>query len=76
MREHQIPVVFSSEPHNLSVQFTLRPTSAVGVLSALVHQDRVPLSIALADYHPGTDEWGDVSSFTSHLRVRTRLLLS
>uniref|UniRef100_A0A3B5KJS5 Growth arrest-specific 6 n=1 Tax=Takifugu rubripes TaxID=31033 RepID=A0A3B5KJS5_TAKRU len=41
------------------VQLTLRPTSAIGVLFALVHQDRVPLSVALADYHPGTDEWRD-----------------
>lgn len=51
----------STEPQNLSVQLSLRPTSAIGVLFVLVHQDRVPLSIALADYHPGTDEWRDVS---------------
>lgn len=62
---HKVAVVVSSESQNLSVQLTLRPTSAVGVLLALVHQDRVPLSIALADYHPGTDEWRDVSSFIS-----------
>lgn len=37
----------------------------MGVLFALVHQDRVPLSIALADYHPGTDEWRDVSALIS-----------
>uniref|UniRef100_A0A8C9YKR1 Growth arrest-specific 6 n=1 Tax=Sander lucioperca TaxID=283035 RepID=A0A8C9YKR1_SANLU len=49
----------SYESQNLSVQLTLRPTSAMGVLFALVHQDRVPLSITLADYHPGTDEWRD-----------------
>ncbi|KAF3832781.1 hypothetical protein F7725_026446 [Dissostichus mawsoni] len=49
----------SYESQNLSVQLTLRPTSAIGVLFALVHQDRVPLSIVLADYHPGTDEWRD-----------------
>lgn len=61
---HKIPVV-SSESQNLSVQLTLRPTSVMGVLFALVHQDRVLLSIALADYHPGTDEWRDVSSFIS-----------
>uniref|UniRef100_A0A8P4KFM7 Growth arrest-specific protein 6 n=1 Tax=Dicentrarchus labrax TaxID=13489 RepID=A0A8P4KFM7_DICLA len=47
---------------NLSVRLTLRPTSAIGVLFALVHQDRVPLAIALADYHPDTDEWRDVST--------------
>uniref|UniRef100_A0AAQ5ZQ50 Growth arrest-specific 6 n=1 Tax=Amphiprion ocellaris TaxID=80972 RepID=A0AAQ5ZQ50_AMPOC len=51
----------SYETQNLSIQLTLRPTSAIGVLFALVHQDRVPLSIALADYHPTTDEWRDVS---------------
>lgn len=61
---HKIPVI-SSESQNLSVELTLRPTSAVGVLLALVHQDRVPLSIALADYHPGNDEWRDVSAFIS-----------
>uniref|UniRef100_A0A8D3DXJ3 Protein S n=1 Tax=Scophthalmus maximus TaxID=52904 RepID=A0A8D3DXJ3_SCOMX len=49
----------SCESQNLSVQLNLRPTSAIGVLFALVYQDRVPLSIALADYHPGTDEWRD-----------------
>uniref|UniRef100_A0A8C5N4Q9 Growth arrest-specific protein 6 n=1 Tax=Gouania willdenowi TaxID=441366 RepID=A0A8C5N4Q9_GOUWI len=43
----------------LIVHLTLRPTSAIGVLFALVHQDRVPLSITLADYHPVTDEWRD-----------------
>uniref|UniRef100_A0A7N6BE54 Growth arrest-specific 6 n=1 Tax=Anabas testudineus TaxID=64144 RepID=A0A7N6BE54_ANATE len=42
----------SYESQNLSVRFSLRPTSGIGVLLALVHQDRVPLSIALADYHP------------------------
>lgn len=47
------------ESQNLSVVLTLRPTSAIGVLFALIHQDSVPLSIALADYHPGTDEWRD-----------------
>ncbi|XP_076012399.1 growth arrest-specific protein 6-like isoform X1 [Genypterus blacodes] len=49
----------SYEPQNLSVHLTLRPTSAIGVLFALVHQDSVPLSIVLADYHPGTKEWRD-----------------
>ncbi|XP_029936929.1 growth arrest-specific protein 6 isoform X2 [Myripristis murdjan] len=49
----------SYDSQNLSVQLTLRPTSAIGVLFALVYQDSVPLSIALADYHPGTDEWRD-----------------
>lgn len=63
---HKIPVVFTSESQNLSVQLTLRPTSAIGVLFALVHQDTVPLSIALADYHPGTDEWRDVSSLIAN----------
>uniref|UniRef100_A0A8C4E958 Growth arrest-specific protein 6 n=1 Tax=Dicentrarchus labrax TaxID=13489 RepID=A0A8C4E958_DICLA len=52
----------SYESQNLSVRLTLRPTSAIGVLFALVHQDRVPLAIALADYHPDTDEWRDVST--------------
>lgn len=55
-------VLFPSESQNLSVHLTLRPMSAIGVLFALVYQDRVPLSIALADYHPGTDEWRDVST--------------
>uniref|UniRef100_A0AAX7TVY4 Growth arrest-specific 6 n=1 Tax=Astatotilapia calliptera TaxID=8154 RepID=A0AAX7TVY4_ASTCA len=41
------------------VRLTLNPTTAIGVLFALVHQDRVPLSIALADYNPVTDEWRD-----------------
>lgn len=66
---HKIPVVVTSESQNLSVQLTLRPTSAIGVLFALVHQDRVPLSIALADYHPGTDEWRDVSSYSPSVHV-------
>ncbi|XP_037546001.1 growth arrest-specific protein 6 [Nematolebias whitei] len=47
------------EPKNLSVQVTLRPVSAIGVLFALVYQDGVPLSIALSDYNPSTDEWRD-----------------
>uniref|UniRef100_A0A673ALI5 Growth arrest-specific 6 n=1 Tax=Sphaeramia orbicularis TaxID=375764 RepID=A0A673ALI5_9TELE len=51
----------SYDSQNLSVQLTLRPTSGIGVMFALVYQDRVPLSISLADYHPGTDEWRDVS---------------
>ncbi|CAF99750.1 unnamed protein product, partial [Tetraodon nigroviridis] len=55
----EIPVSLPSESQNLSVRLSLRPTSAVGVLLALVHQDRVPLSIALVDYHPGTQEWRD-----------------
>lgn len=60
-----LPFAFRSPPtadcQNLSVRLKLRPTSAVGVLFALVHQDRVPFSIALADYNPDTDEWRDVS---------------
>uniref|UniRef100_A0A667ZDP2 Growth arrest-specific 6 n=1 Tax=Myripristis murdjan TaxID=586833 RepID=A0A667ZDP2_9TELE len=44
--------LFNINSQNLSVQLTLRPTSAIGVLFALVYQDSVPLSIALADYHP------------------------
>lgn len=39
------------------------------MLFALIHQDRVPLSIALADYHPGTDEWRDVSAVKLHLNM-------
>ncbi|XP_017260679.1 growth arrest-specific protein 6 [Kryptolebias marmoratus] len=50
----------SYEPKNLSIQVTLRPISAVGVLFALVYQDTVPLSVALSDYNPATDEWRDV----------------
>ncbi len=57
-----LPVLILSESQNLSVKLNLRLTSAIGVLFALVHQDTVPLSIALADYHPGTDEWRDVST--------------
>uniref|UniRef100_A0A3Q2P8N8 Growth arrest specific 6 n=1 Tax=Fundulus heteroclitus TaxID=8078 RepID=A0A3Q2P8N8_FUNHE len=49
----------SYESKNLSIQMTLRPLSGVGVLFALVHQDKVPLSIALSDYNPATDEWRD-----------------
>ncbi|XP_016422177.1 growth arrest-specific protein 6-like [Sinocyclocheilus rhinocerous] len=41
----------------LSVHVTLRPASSVGVLFALVHQDRVPFSVSLSDYHPGTLDW-------------------
>ncbi|XP_059408284.1 growth arrest-specific protein 6 [Carassius carassius] len=41
----------------LSVHVTLRPASSVGVLFALVRQDRVPFSISLSDYHPRTLEW-------------------
>lgn len=48
------------------MRLKLRPTSAVGVLFALVHEDRVPLSIALADYNPDTDEWRDVSEDHTH----------
>uniref|UniRef100_A0A7N8Y9V0 Growth arrest-specific 6 n=1 Tax=Mastacembelus armatus TaxID=205130 RepID=A0A7N8Y9V0_9TELE len=51
----------SYESQNLSIKLILRPTSGIGVLFALIHQDRVPLSIALADYHPITDEWRDVN---------------
>uniref|UniRef100_A0A671TH19 Growth arrest-specific 6 n=1 Tax=Sparus aurata TaxID=8175 RepID=A0A671TH19_SPAAU len=39
----------SYESQNLSVQLNLRPTSAIGVLFALVHQDRVPLSIVTVE---------------------------
>lgn len=56
---------FSSESQNLSVHLSLRSTSGMGVLFALVYQDRVPLSISLADYHPGTEEWRDVSALKS-----------
>ncbi|XP_077568621.1 growth arrest-specific protein 6 [Stigmatopora nigra] len=49
----------TNESQNLSIHLTLYPTTAIGVLFALVHEDTVPLSIALADYHPGTDEWQD-----------------
>lgn len=52
---------FSPESKNLSIQMTLRPLSGIGVLFALVHQDKVPLSIALSDYNPTTEEWRDVS---------------
>ncbi|KTF89192.1 hypothetical protein cypCar_00036459, partial [Cyprinus carpio] len=41
----------------LRVHVTLRPASSVGVLFALVHQDRVPFSVSLSDYHPGTLDW-------------------
>uniref|UniRef100_A0A7N8XTK6 Growth arrest-specific 6 n=1 Tax=Mastacembelus armatus TaxID=205130 RepID=A0A7N8XTK6_9TELE len=51
----------------LCVCLILRPTSGIGVLFALIHQDRVPLSIALADYHPITDEWRDVSMLKLYL---------
>lgn len=57
-----LPVLLTSESQNLSVDLTLRPTSAIGVLFALVHQDTVPFSIALTDYHPGLDDWQDVST--------------
>ncbi|XP_073697614.1 growth arrest-specific protein 6-like [Garra rufa] len=43
----------------LSVHVTLRPASSVGVLFALVRQDRVPFSVSLSDYHPGTLEWSE-----------------
>lgn len=55
----------SHDSQNLSVRLKLRPTSAVGVLFALVHQDSVPFSIALADYNPDTDEWRDLILVTS-----------
>lgn len=41
----------------LSVHVTLRAASSMGVLFALVRQDRVPFSISLSDYHPGTLQW-------------------
>uniref|UniRef100_A0A1A8M180 Growth arrest-specific 6 n=1 Tax=Nothobranchius pienaari TaxID=704102 RepID=A0A1A8M180_9TELE len=50
----------SYESKNLSIQMSLRPVSATGVLFALVYQDKVPLSISLSDYNPTSDEWGDV----------------
>lgn len=56
------PICFTLESQNLTVQLTLLPLSGIGVLFALVHQDKVPLSIALADYNPLTDEWRDVST--------------
>lgn len=46
-----------ADSKTLSVQLTLLPASSVGVLFALVHQDSVPLSISLSDYHRGLDEW-------------------
>lgn len=64
-----LSVLDKSDSQNLSVQLTLRPTSAIGVLFALVHQDRVPLSIALADYNPSTDEWRDVSTLKFKLCI-------
>lgn len=64
-----LSVLNKSDSQNLSVQLTLRPTSAIGVLFALVHQDRVPLSIALADYNPNTDEWRDVSTLKIKLCI-------
>lgn len=64
-----LPVFITSESQNLSVHLTVRPTSAIGVLFALVPQDRVALSIALADYHPGTDEWRDVSTLSLKMYV-------
>ncbi|XP_067260847.1 growth arrest-specific protein 6 [Chanodichthys erythropterus] len=45
------------DDQKLHVHMTLRPASSVGVLFALVRQDRVPFSISLSDYHPGTLEW-------------------
>ncbi|TKS70311.1 Growth arrest-specific protein 6 [Collichthys lucidus] len=59
MFSHFLFLLTSDISQNLTVHLTLRPTSSIGVLFALVHQDRVPLSIALADYHPSTDEWRD-----------------
>uniref|UniRef100_A0A1A8KF73 Growth arrest-specific 6 n=1 Tax=Nothobranchius kuhntae TaxID=321403 RepID=A0A1A8KF73_NOTKU len=50
----------SYESKNLSIQMSLHPVSATGVLFALVYQDKVPLSISLSDYNPTSDEWGDV----------------
>uniref|UniRef100_A0A8C6PEY9 Growth arrest specific 6 n=1 Tax=Nothobranchius furzeri TaxID=105023 RepID=A0A8C6PEY9_NOTFU len=50
----------SYESKNLSIQMSVRPVSATGVLFALVYQDKVPLSISLSDYNPTSDEWGDV----------------
>lgn len=41
----------------LSVHVTLRAASSMGVLFALVRQDRVPFSISLSDYHPETLQW-------------------
>uniref|UniRef100_A0A8C5C1H7 Growth arrest-specific 6 n=1 Tax=Gadus morhua TaxID=8049 RepID=A0A8C5C1H7_GADMO len=50
----------SYDYQNLSVDLAVRPTSAMGVMFALVHQDSVPFSVSLADYHPAMDEWRDV----------------
>ena len=54
--------LLSSPPdyQNLSVDLAVRPTSAMGVMFALVHQDSVPFSVSFADYHPAMDEWRDV----------------
>ncbi|CAL8404072.1 unnamed protein product [Boreogadus saida] len=49
----------SYDYQNLSVDLAVRPTSAMGVMFALVHQDSVPFSVSLADYHPAMDEWRD-----------------
>ncbi|XP_017557353.1 growth arrest-specific protein 6 [Pygocentrus nattereri] len=43
----------------LSIQLTIRPTSTIGVLLALVRQDHVPLSISLSTYHSGKKEWAE-----------------
>ncbi|XP_059409416.1 growth arrest-specific protein 6-like [Carassius carassius] len=47
------------DAQTLRVHVTLRPASSVGVLFALVHHDRVPFSISLSDYHPGTLAWSE-----------------
>ncbi|XP_030636570.1 growth arrest-specific protein 6 [Chanos chanos] len=45
------------DPRVLKVGLSLRPASTVGVLFALIHQESVPFSISLSDYHPGKKEW-------------------
>uniref|UniRef100_A0A3B1JEH8 Growth arrest specific 6 n=1 Tax=Astyanax mexicanus TaxID=7994 RepID=A0A3B1JEH8_ASTMX len=47
------------DTQTLSIQLTIRPTSTMGVLFALVRQDHVPLSISLSDYHSGKKAWNE-----------------
>ncbi|KAG7273676.1 hypothetical protein CRUP_017429 [Coryphaenoides rupestris] len=49
----------SYDYQNLSVDLTVRPTSGMGVLFSVVHQDIVRFSVSLADYHPAMDTWRD-----------------
>ncbi|KAI4891035.1 hypothetical protein NFI96_013892 [Prochilodus magdalenae] len=47
------------EAQMLSIQLTIRPASAMGVLFALVRQDHVPFSISLSNYHSGKMVWAE-----------------